>query len=169
MLTNKFVRNACAVLMAITAIGFAEISFAQQPSRTAIAMAKEILDIKGAKTMFDPVVRGVVEQVKRTILQTNFALQKDINDVAAQLQREFDPRNSQIMDEVARIYAAKFTEQELKELIAFYKSPLGQKTVVEEPKALDQSMAFASAWADKLAEEALARFRAEMKKKGHDI
>jgi uncharacterized protein len=169
MLTSKFVRNACAILLAVIAIGFAEISSAQQPSRSAIAISKEILDIKGARSIFDPVVRGVVEQVKRTILQTNFALQKDINDVSVQVHREFDSRVSEILDQVARIYASKFTEPELKELLAFYKSPLGRKSVTEEPKAIEESMAFGSTWADKLGEEVLARFRAEMKKKGHDI
>jgi hypothetical protein len=169
MFAKKTIRNVCAALLAIAIIGIGGIGFAQQPSRASIALANEILEIKGAKKLFDPLPRGVVEQVKRMILQTNLALQKDVNDVSAQLQREFDPRISQMMDEVVRIYATKFTEQELKELLAFYKSPIGRKSVVEEPRALDESMVYGSTWADKLAEEVLNRFRAEMKKRGHDI
>jgi hypothetical protein len=169
MLVRKSVRNACATILAVAVIGLGDIGFAQQPSRNSIALAKEIMEIKGAKKLFDPLTRGVVEQVKRMILQTNLALQKDVNDVSALLQREFEPRIAQMMDEVVRIYATKFTEQELKELLAFYKSPIGRKSIVEEPRALDESMAFGSTWADKLAEEVLTRFRAEMKKRGHDI
>jgi hypothetical protein len=169
MLSGMSSRKAAAVLATVFAIGFANVASAQQPSPAAVAAAKEIMSIKGAQAMFDPVVRGVVETVKRMVLQTNLALQKDINEVSAQLQREFEPRVSQVMDEMARLYAVKFSDQEMKELLAFYRSPLGRKMVVEEPKVLDQSMAFGSTWADKLATEVLDRFRGEMKKRGHDI
>jgi hypothetical protein len=157
------------VLATVLAVGLAAESHAQQPSPASIAAAKEILTIKGAKAIFDPVVRGVVETTRRTLLQTNIPLQKDLNEVAVALQREFEPRVSQMVDELARVYATKFTEQELKELLAFYKSPLGRKAIVEEPRALDQSMSFAAAWADKIADEVQARYRVEMKKRGHDI
>jgi hypothetical protein len=169
MLSNVSSRNAVAIGAVILAIGFAGISQAQQPSRASIAAAKEILVIKGARALFDPVVRGVVEQTRRTLLQTNIPLQKDIDEVSAALRREFEPRVSEMTDEVARTYATKFTEQELKELLAFYKSPLGRKAIVEEPKVIDQTMPFAAAWADKLADEVNNRFRVEMKKRGHDI
>ena len=35
------------------------------------------------------------------------------------------------MAEVAKLYAARFTEQELKDLLAFYNSPVGKKIVAE--------------------------------------
>jgi hypothetical protein len=41
--------------------------------------------------------------------------------------------------------------------------------VDEEPKALDESMANAGNWGDKLSEEVIDRMRAEMKKRGHDL
>ena len=68
-----------------------------------------------------------------------------------------------------RIYAGHFTEAELKAILAFYQSPLGQKMIVEEPKALDESMANAGEWGDNLSEEVIAKMRAEMKKRGHDL
>ncbi len=41
--------------------------------------------------------------------------------------------------------------------------------IVEEPKALDESMASAGEWGDNLSEDVIARMRAEMKKRGHDM
>ena len=54
-------------------------------------------------------------------------------------------------------------------MLAFYQSPLGKKVLAEEPKALDESMAYAGTWADNLSEEVMAKMRAEMKKRGHDM
>ena len=39
-------------------------------------------------------------------------------------------------DDMVKIYASEFTEQELKELLAFYQTPLGKKTVQKMPKLM---------------------------------
>ena len=64
---------------------------------------------------------------------------------------------------------AGFTEQELKDILAFYKTPLGKKLIVEEPKGVDEATKRVDDWANKFAEEVLAKMRAEMKKKGHNL
>src|SRR5262245_10568976 len=135
----------------------------------ALAAAKELLTVKGALNMFDPLVPGMVESTKNTFLPTNPGLFKDLNEVAAKLRTEFTPRRNEIVDEIARLYAQRFSEAELKEVIAFYKSPVGKRFAAEEPAVIDQSLARAEAWTKKISEEVLVRFRAEMKKKGHDL
>ena len=54
-------------------------------------------------------------------------------------------------------------------MLAFYKSPIGKKVIVEEPVFVDRTMSAAQDWAIKLNEEALQRFRAEMRKRGHAL
>ena len=66
-------------------------------------------------------------------------------------------------------YASHFTEQELRDLLAFYQSPLGQKALAEEPKVLDQTMIYAGSWADNLSGEIIQAMRIELKKRGHDM
>jgi hypothetical protein len=142
---------------------------AQQPSANAVAAAKELITVKGAAAIYDPLVPGVVEQARRALLQANPTLGKDLNEVALKLRAEYAPRRTEILDDVAKLYASRFTEQELKDALAFYKSPLGRKMLVEEPKILDQGMRDAEAWADRLSHEIIGKMRAEMKKRGHDI
>jgi uncharacterized protein len=57
----------------------------------------------------------------------------------------------------------------LKQILSFYQSPLGQKLIDEEPKALDESMAMAGTWADDFSQDVINKMRAEMKKRGHDL
>jgi hypothetical protein len=142
---------------------------AQQPSAAALATAKELVTVKGANAMWQPLVRGVVERAKGVFLQTNPMLGKDLNEVAAKLVAELNPRTAELTNDVAKLYATKFTEQELKDLLAFYKSALGRKMLVEEPVILDQNMKNGQAWADKLSEEVISKMRAEMRKRGHEI
>ena len=91
---------------------------------------------------------GVIEQTKGTILQTNPGLTKDLDEVSAQLRNEYQPRIAEFTNEIVQLYAQRFTEQELKDVLAFYKSPLGKKVITEEPIALDMGMKRAQTWAD---------------------
>jgi hypothetical protein len=106
---------------------------------------------------------------RNALLQTNPALSADLNAAAQQLRNEYEPRLDALKQQIATLYAARFSEKELKDALAFYKSPLGKKLVTVEPQVLDQSMAVASKWADELAEEVLEKLRAEMRKKGHEL
>jgi hypothetical protein len=164
----KHIRLAAVLLLACTTFGGAV--FAQPaPSASAIASARELVELKGGAQMFDPVIVSVIEQTKAALLQTNPQLAKDLNDVAAQLRAEFTPRRNELMNEAAKLYAAAFTEQEIKDMTTFYKSPLGKKMLVTEPQVLDRTFTYVEQWGPRVAEEAMSRFRAEMKKKGHNL
>lgn len=151
------------------AVGLGAAHAQQHPSPAAIATAKELVTIKGAVALYDPVVPGVIEQAKSVFLRANPTLSKDLNEVALKLRAEYATRSAEIVDDVAKLYAARFSEQELKDALAFYKSPLGRKLLVEEPNILEQSMKNTQSWADRLSQEVIGKMRAEMKKRGHDI
>ena len=146
-------------------------AFAQapQPSASALAVAKQLVDVTGAKTLFSPLIAGVVEQSKLLYLQQNPMLQKDLNEIAAQMRTDLEPRFAEVTNEVAREYATHFTEQELKEILAFYQSPAGKKMLQEQPVVVNNSMRFAQDWANKLSTEVTAKMRDELKKRGHPM
>ena len=154
-----------AVVLAV----FIPAAHAQQPSAASIAVAKQLLSVTGATSVFTPLIAGVVEQAKLLFLQQDPGLAKDLNEVAVKLRTDLQPRFSEINDEVARLYATNFSEQELKDILAFYQSPAGKKMLTVQPKVIDSSMAFAQTWANKLSDEVIAKIRDEMKKRGHAL
>jgi len=156
---------ACGSLLVVSAPGAAQ----QKPSPAAIAAAKELLILKGGDLPFNPVVYNVIEKVKNVFVPTNPNLGKELNEVAAQLKKEYEPKRAELINDVARMYAERFSEQEIKTLITFYKSPLGRKMVTDEPKIIDQSLNHVENWGNELSDQVLSRFREEMKKKGHDL
>ena len=170
MMARFLVPIARAAVLAIAFVAASGAAHAQQqPSPAAVASARELMEIKGIKTLVEPVVVGVVEQTKGSILQTNPGLSKDLDEVSAQLRTEYQPRISEMTNEVVRLYAQRFTEQELKEAVAFYKTPAGRKMVTEEPRILDETYARLQQWANRLQDEVMLRLRAEMKKRGHNL
>ena len=135
----------------------------------AIAAAKEILTMKNAPAMYANAVPNLVEQTKNTLLQSNLNLQKDLNEVAVIVAKNLAGREKEIFEGMARVYANEFTEQELKDLVTFYKSALGQKLLNAEPHAIQLSMSYMNQWAQAFAETINGQFRAEMRKRGKEI
>ncbi len=164
------VRTVCAAALAWMALApTADAQPAAQPSAAAVTIAREIVELKGATAMFDTIITGVIEYHKKIIMSANPNLQRDLDEVGGRLAQEFAPRRTEVQMEIARGYASRFTEAELKDILTFYKTPLGKKLIVEEPKGVDDATRRVDQWASKYAEDVLVRIRAEMKKKGHNL
>jgi len=138
-------------------------------SPAAIAAAKEILAMKNAGVMYQNAVPNIVQQTKETLMQSNLNFQKDLNEVALIVAQSLAGREKEIGEGMAKIYANEFTEQELKDLVTFYKSPLGAKLLASEPRAIQLSMSYMNQWAQQFAEIVNGEFRAEMRKRGKQI
>jgi hypothetical protein len=171
-LSGIFLAAGLAVGLALASVP----ASAQQPapakppaSPTAIAAAKEILTMKNASAMYAQAVPSVVEQTKTSLLQSNLNYQKDLNEVAVIVAQSLAGREKEIGEGMAKVYADAFTEQELKDLVTFYKSPLGQKLLTAEPEAIQGSIAYMRQWGQTFSQVVAAQFRAEMHKRGKDI
>jgi hypothetical protein len=141
----------------------------KQASPAAIAAAKEILTMKKASAMYANAVPNVVAQTKDVLLRANLNYQKDLNEVAVIVAQKLAGREKEIADGMASAYANEFSEQELKDLVTFYKSPLGQKLLTAEPRAIELSMSYMSQWGQNFAGIVNGEFRAEMRKRGKEI
>lgn len=177
---KKLLAVAATVALAVTTadMAFAQAqkapaAAAQQQKSTAspaaIAAAKEILVLKNARAVYDGAVVSTVQSVKNSLTQSNLNLQRDIEEISLKLAGELKGRENQIADAMAQIYANDFTEQELKDLLTFYKSPLGKKSIEQEPKSIEASLNYMRNWGEDLALEVNELFRKELKKRGKDL
>jgi uncharacterized protein len=161
--------------LALALIALSDAALAQQkpqagePSANAIKVAREIIDLKDAAVLFGAMVPGVIERVKAMLLQTSPTLGKDLEDVATNLRKSLASRTNDLLNDVAWVYASRFTEAELKEIVTFYRTPTGKKVIAWEPQVFEDAMNGLQGWQEKFAEEVIARFRADMKKRGHDL
>jgi hypothetical protein len=138
-----------------------------QPSAAAVTLAKQLLELKGGIGAFDPAIEGVIIHHRRNLLQVNPNLTRDMDATVQLMRADVAARRLELHNEIARGYASAFTEQDLKDMIEFYKTPLGKKMIESEPKAGEESTKRAQAWIDKYAAEVVEKMRLEMKKRGH--
>jgi hypothetical protein len=158
-----------AAAVAVVLVAFGPAAHSQQPSAAAMATARQLIAATGATTVFNPLIAGVVEQAKLLYLQQNPALAKDLNEIADKMRTDLAPRFAELSEEMARLYATHFTDQELKAILVFYQSQAGKKLLDQQPTVVDDSMKFAQEWANKLSDQVIGTMREELKKKGHAL
>lgn len=167
--TQVITRLARSLALAAALVAIGPAAHSQQPSAAAMATAKDIVGVTGATALFNPLIPGVIEQAKILFLQQDPSLSQDLNEIGTRLRSELMPRLTELSDEMAKLYATHFTETELKEILAFYKSPVGKKMLAQQPAVIDSSMKYAQTWSTKLSDEVVAKLRTELKKKGHNL
>lgn len=154
-----------AVLAASSATALAQAT----PATSAVQLARDVVVASGSTRSFDGVIPSILQQSLSVFVQQNPDLQKDLTESIKTIAPAFEKRSSEIVDIVARVYATRFSEAELKELLTFYRSPVGKKFVAALPSVLEESFVKTQEWGGKLSEEIVIGLRAEMKKRGHTI
>ncbi|WP_371345470.1 DUF2059 domain-containing protein [Ancylobacter sp. IITR112] len=140
-----------------------------QPSAEQMKLANELLVANGEASSFDAVIPNVVEQTAAGFVQANPDLIRDLREVAKQLSAQYESRRSEIVQILATIYATEFTTEELRDLLAFYRSEAGKKLVAKREELLKAGFSAIQAWSAQFAREMEVRVREEMKKRGFTI
>jgi hypothetical protein len=139
------------------------------PTPGAIAAAKELLALKNASAMYASIVPNIIQRTKESLVQSNLNYQKDLNEVAIKLAGELAGSEKAVDEAMAKVFATDFTEKELRDLVAFYKTPLGAKLLTQEPRSIQTSMQAMNEWAQGFVDTVNGKFRAEMRARGKEI
>jgi hypothetical protein len=133
--------------------------------RSSIDPAKEadirsLMELVGARELVQDGVNTAIEQSREKLLATvpnNDKGQAFVNAFAASYQKRFDV--DQVTNQLEALYDKHFTDDEIKGLLQFYGSPLGQKVAAEMPKINRETQAAIRAANTKAAKDALAELR----------
>ena len=139
------------------------------PTAAQIALGKEIVVNSGVSRSFAIVIPQFLDQIGTRLTQTRPDLIKDLNVVMEQIKPEFDKRVETMIDAAGRLYAERMSEQELKDVAAFFKSASGVKYVEQQPLVLNALYVSMQRWQQQMSQDMMTRVREEMTKKGHQL
>jgi hypothetical protein len=162
--------SRCAISAAalIVLAGSALAQAPAQPSASHLAIAREAVMNSGMGRSFDTITEPLLAQLQQMNV-TRPEIKKDLDQVVEVLKPEMELQKQQMVAAAAKVYARIMTEAELKELNAFFKSPVGLKYVQTQPQALDDIVKEMANWSQTLAEYIMIRARAEMSIRGHQL
>jgi hypothetical protein len=121
---------------------------------------RSLMELVGARDLVQDGANTAIEQSREKLLATvpnNDRGQAFVNAFAVSYQKKFEV--SQVTDQLVAIYDKHFTDDEIKGMLQFYGSPLGQKVASEMPKINRETQAAIRLANTKAAKDALAELK----------
>ncbi|MBW2282737.1 MAG: DUF2059 domain-containing protein [Deltaproteobacteria bacterium] len=130
------------------------------------AVATELMELTGAAELSEQIGAAVTAQFSMALRQTYPDISPRAYEIVEETVREMLRQGmaTELADEAVNVYARYFTEQDLRELLEFYRSPVGRKVIENMPAVMAESMQVGQRWAErispKLQEELQKRLKA---------
>jgi hypothetical protein len=159
--------TAAALLIATVAILCP--ARAQTVAADRLAAAKEMMQVAKVERQLDQVMPLLLDQLRESFRLLVPDQRAVIDNVFEQLQAKFATRRSELIEEVAGIYAQRLDAQDMKAITEFFKSPAGTRFLEAQPQILQESIAAGQRWGQKIGREIDEEARRELKKRGIDL
>ena len=168
---TKIVRNFTGVLLAIAMFTLLPATnvMAQEVAPEHLAMAREYVDLTDHSGIYEISLIQAGVQTMQTLIVKNPEVKDQLDEAIGKTIDEYVPRKDELFDQFARIYASLFTIEELREIVAFYKSETGQKLSKANATANADLQAVMKIYKNNLETEFFAKVRGRLKEMGLEL
>jgi len=125
------------LVVTLLALGLALPARAQEPSPETLAAARDLSAIMTGDTTTQ-MTNAMAAQIWPAIEQQLGAKvdAATLAEIRAEFEHALTAFTTEVMKDAPEVYARHFSAQELRDMVAFYKSPSGTKALHEMPKVM---------------------------------
>jgi hypothetical protein len=154
--------------MLLLALSLAAPVRAQEPSPETLAAARDLSAIMTGDTIAQ-MTAAMAAQIWPAIAQQLGAKvdAPTLTEMRAEFERTLKSFTGDVMKDAPEVYARHFSAQELRDMVAFYKSPSGAKALHEMPKVMADVGARMGPRVQALQSDLDQRMRAILQKHGY--
>jgi hypothetical protein len=157
-------------LMLVMALAFAAVSpSAAQDNSEKLQAARDLLKATNAEEQFAVVVPLMFRQMRQAMPPPGPDQQDSVDQVFAEVEKQFVARSGELIDQIAVLYARMFSVEEMTTLTEFYKTPVGRKFIEATPQLAAEAMQLGNVWGQKIGREAEQKIRAELRERGIEL
>lgn len=142
------------------------LATAQEISPSQLAAALDVVRSAKASRGFDTILPNLAQEAENRLIAQRPDLHKEIIDAVNAAALKLVSRRADLDNDTARVWAKAFTEDELKTIATFYKTPAGQKFAVVGAKVYSDTLDVVNQWQDRLGDELLQQSQNELKTAG---
>ena len=128
------------VIVSTLMLSLGAASAQQTPSPDAMAAARSLVTTMKQADQYRALLPEILLTLKPALTQDRPEIEQDFETMTPLIVDAFAPYVQQMVDQLATAYATTFTLDELKQIEAFYKQPVGQK-LLSKDAALEQAAA----------------------------
>lgn len=132
----------------------------------ALALARKYIDLTDHSGVYEiTVVRAGADTYKQ-LLQQNPEIAGPLNKAIENTLTFYKGKKGELFDQMARLYAIAFSQEELQQIVDFYSSPTGQKLSKANAELNPALQNILQLFSQNLNKEFLAKVRADLKAQG---
>ena len=157
---KAFIRISMLAFIATTTFSAAG---AQELSPDHLALAREYVEITDQAKVYEITLIETGIATMRTIISQNPEITDEVSAAIGVVIQDYSTQKDRLFDQFARVYALRFSEAELAEIVAFYKSDVGLKLTEENVGANRELQTVMQVFRSNLNNEFFAKVRAELR------
>jgi len=157
---------AAGVFSLMMAASVAMPASAQEIAPDHLALARKYVDLTDQSSLFEVTLVETGIATMKQILQQNPEITTQVNAAITKVLESYKANKGELFDQFARVYAQRFTPEELQQIITFYESPTGAKLAKSNPDINKDLRTVLGVYTNNLQNEFFAKVRAELKANG---
>ncbi len=164
-MVTTFKKLILAIMLAATLSG---VSSAQELSPDLLALARKYVDLTDQSQVYEVILIETGISTMRTLVSQNPKLSQQVSDAIGVVIKQYADSNQkdELFNQFARVYASRFTKDELQKIVAFYESDVGMKLSKENAAANTELKTVMQVYRNNLNTEFFAKVRAVLRDKG---
>lgn len=160
---------ALAVASSLALSSIAPVAAQQEISPEHLTIARQYVDMTDGGSVYEISLIEISVATLRTLIQQEPTLGDVLPETIQAVFDEYIDRKDDLFDQFARLYAVRFTQEEMQEIVDFYTAPLGQKLLSQNSAINSDMQNLLGVWGNNVRSEFLAKVRAGLREQGYEI
>ncbi|MDN4984280.1 DUF2059 domain-containing protein [Bradyrhizobium arachidis] len=142
---------------------------AEAPSPEAMNTARKLVVTLKIADQYRALLPQLLLKLRPVVAQDRPEIERDYDAMTAPGAEIYTPFFASMTDQIAAVYAASFTLDELRQIEAFYAQPAGQKFLAQSDALVQASAQIAQDVSQKAADQLKQRLIEALRQKGHKL
>ena len=170
-MTGMMTRAKALVAVALSAaiLAVSAPAMAQEVPPEQLALARKYIDLTDRAAVFEITLVEIGIGTLRELTTQNPEIAEETDLAVGKVLETYKDRKGELLDQFARVYAVRFTVEELQEIVAFYESPTGQKLAQANTEVNSDLQAVLQVFTNTTRTEFFAKVRAELRAQGFEV
>ena len=166
---ESFMQKLSSVFLMLLLVSSPSV-FGAEISKEKRADIEKLLEMTGALAVGQQMSTAVAEQMSQLLRKARPDIPDRVLSVLPEeISSVIDENASGFKDVLIPLYDRHFSDADIKELIAFYSTTLGQKTIRVMPVLMNESLQAGQQWGQSLSPAIQARVKARLEKEGYKL
>ena len=142
---------------------------AEVPSSEAMTVARSLVATMKLGDQYKALLPTILLRIKPVVTQERPELESDYDLITAAVGDLYTPYYNEMLEQAATVIAGNFTVDEMRQIEAFYRQPVGQKLIEKWPAIAQQTAQIGQDVGLKAADDLRLRLTEALRQKGHNL